>query len=268
MSRDRPTKAKRKSEDVDAEAICSESADSATVRAEAGPQTTRVKAALEAGLQEASPSANAEQAAFEGDVQVPHESIDEAVSDPQKQILDYKEMIQKYMTDLLARARGEGSPNLSAASQQFDPTSSDDEIPIQEHPQSEAAKPYVSLQENCLVPNALADLTPGPEPPEGAYWDSMRELANSHAYDAIDAHNKKCLLQRTLNNAAAGLACLGGTVVALACAPTLGPAMAIGKIAGVVASIYFLYVSFVSARAWQASRSAPAGTSGDEPKPC
>jgi hypothetical protein len=268
MSRHRPTKAKRKSDDVDAEAFWSESADSATARAEAGPQTTRGEPALNAGLQEASPSANAEQTALEGDVQVPHESIDEAVSDHQKQNLDYKEMIQKYMTDLLARARGEVSRNVSAAPQQVDPTSSDDAIPLQEHPRSEAAKPNVCAGKNCLVPNAPADLTPGPEPPEGAYWDSMRELANSHASDAIDAHNKKCLLQRTLNNAAAGLACLVGTVVALACAPTLGAAMAIGKIAGVVASIYFLYVSFVSARAWQASRTAPAGTSNSESKPC
>jgi hypothetical protein len=268
MSRHRPTQVKRESEDVDAEAFCSDSTDSATAPAEANPQTARGKPPLKAGLQEASPSADAEQAAFEGDLPVPHESIDEAVSDHQKQILDYKEMIQKYMTGLLARARGEDSPKLSAASQQVQSTSSDNEPPIPEHPKSEAAKSNVSAERNCLVPNALADLTPGPQPPEGAYWDSMRELANSHAYDAIDAHNKKCLLQRTLNNAAAGLACLVATVVALACAPTLGPIMEIGRIAGIVGSIYFLYVSFVSARAWIASQTAPASTSDSESKPC
>ena len=102
---------------------------------------------------------------------------------------------------------------------------------------------------DCQSLPPLAELTARSKPPESIGWASMRELANSQIRAALATHQKIRLSNNTLNNGAAGLACLTGTVTALICAPVLGQTMRIGEMAGVVASIYFLYTSFLSARA-------------------
>jgi len=134
--------------------------------------------------------------------------------------LDEIQVIQDYMHALLKRQQAEETPILNA-------------------------EPDL----DCRSLPPLAELTARSKPPESIGWTSMREIANSQTRAALTTHQKLRLSNSILNNGAAGLACLTGTVIALICAPILGQTMRIGEMAGVVASIYFLFKSFLSARA-------------------
>jgi hypothetical protein len=170
----------------------------------------------------------------------------------EQQILDELSSIQEYMTALLTRVRGE---NGSAAHAGEPPAragrASATAIPLE--PQPVAPDPDILAAPTCFAPMDAGELKPRSRPPEVAHLDAIREVASSQFRAAIDKHHKSCLLRRAVNNGAAGFACLLGVVVTLSSAPALGPVMAVGRMAAVVASVYFLYVAYVSARAWQAT---------------
>lgn len=245
---------KRAREHVDAEELRSDKAQIASARSSADPR--RVPSGLTIEAEHPTAAISEDRAGLakpDSDATVPQELIGEPLADQENQIFDELCEVQEYMAELLGRLADGGPPhaatNLMPRSMKKANTSG-----IVERSNAEATNPEVHPDRDCVAATVLTDLEPRPKPPEIQNLDAMRELANAQSHAAINTHHRNLLERRMLNNGAAGLACLIGSVVALICAPILGETMGIGRMAAVVACVYFLHVSFVSARAWFASR--------------
>jgi hypothetical protein len=180
--------------------------------------------------------ANAERAASE-----PHQ---DRLSEADSQVLDDAREINEYMAALLDRNGIDGTEQAPL----YDPPSRREEQPtshVAELPATKA-KPTVDADQACLAPMTEHNLQPRAKPPESTMLNAMREVANLHAKSALDTHLERFLIRRTLNSAAAGLACLIAAIVAIACAPILGHSMHVGLVVAVVASVYFFWVCFRS----------------------
>ena len=255
MSRKRRTHSERQHKKERAGKACSEQAQDASPCSSAIDPDGPDRVALES----APTSATLREAELEhrscGDVApVTEEFIGEPAKCTEEHVLDEIYAIQDYMDALMIRVRGENAPDPvfvpAAPRSTRDRRQARSENPLA----AETAKPDIKPDGDCLSLPPLAELQPRSKPPESMGWGSMRELANSQSRAAIDTHHRIRREKNIRNNCAAGLACLIGTVVAWICAPIPGQAMGLGMMAGAVASVYFLYASFLSARAWLASR--------------
>ena len=255
MGRKGPRRARRPCKRIDAEALRSDEAQIASARSSAGPQCVPSGLTIEAEQPTAAIwEDRAGLAKPDSDATVPQELIGEPLADQENQIFDELCEVQEYMAELLGRLADGGTPRAAVMNPMPRPMKKPNTSGIVERSNAEATNPEVNPDRDCVAAAVLTDLELRPKPPEIDNLDAIRDLANAQFHAAINTHDRNLLEKRMLNNGAAGLACLIGSVVALICASVLGEPMGIGRMAGVVASVYFLHVSFVSARAWLASR--------------
>jgi hypothetical protein len=257
MSRKRRTRPKQQHEKKRADNSSSEYVQDTSSRASVIGPDNPSSSALESEPKEATPcEAELGFVSCSDESPVSENLVDEPDRVKEEMILGEIQVVQDYMDALLNRVRGENAPQTRfvpvASRSKKGLTQARSKKPLA----AETADPSAKADCECQSLPPLAELTARSKPPESIGWGSMRDLANSQARAAIDAHQRVRLSKSVLNNGAAGLACLIGTVVALICAPVLGQTMGIGPMAGVVASIYFLYSAFLSARAWLISRSS------------
>ncbi len=246
---------KRSRQHFDAEPLLSGEARIATVHSNAGPKFVPSDLTIEAEQPTRAISEDpAELAVPDSDAALPQELNREPLADQESEILDDVREVHDYMVALLGRLGTDGTSHAAVADLMPRARKKYNTSAIAEQPRAESTKPESTPDRACVAAPMLTELEPRQKPPEISNLVVMRELANEHTRAAIDTHHRNFLEKSMLNNGAAGLACLIGSVVALICAPVLGETMGIGRGAAVVASVYFLHVSYVSARAWLASR--------------